>query len=136
MSTNNNASYYEQDYQTSIEKVILAEDIKFKTIDDVKGKFYFPVMTPTNDTSSNPNIRSNGPRKTSNYVTLNIPGYMLIQFMMSNIKTIEAVDGKVITMTFDSEEFVIPKGTTFLASFIGGEFFLDKTCIIGLLTSE
>ena len=39
MSKNNTANYYEQDFQTSIEKAILAEDLYFTTIDNIQGKF-------------------------------------------------------------------------------------------------
>ena len=49
MSKNNTANYYEQDFQTSIEKAILAEDLYFTTIDNIQGKFYLPVMMPTSD---------------------------------------------------------------------------------------
>ena len=143
MSKNNTANYYEQDFQTSIEKAILAEDLYFTTIDNIQGKFYLPVMMPTSDID-NPVTKSNAPLKTSNYITLNIPGYMLFQFMMSSITTVQVdstaqkvsgENGNKFVITFGDKKFKIPKGTVFLASFLGGEFTIEKTCIVGLLTT-
>ena len=144
MSKNNTANYYEQDFQTSIEKAILAEDLYFTTIDNIQGKFYLPVMMPTSDID-NPVTKSNAPQKTSNYITLNIPGYMLFQFMIGSITSLQvdktnlSVSGKngsKMTLMFGATKFKIPKGTVFLASFLGGEFTIEKTCIVGLLTTE
>ena len=89
MSKNNNtANYYEQDFQTSIEKAILAEDLYFNTIDNIQGKFYLPVMMPTSNIDK-PVIKSNAPQKTSNYIKLNIPGYILLQFMIGSITSLQ-----------------------------------------------
>lgn len=144
MSKNNTANYYEQDFQTSIEKAILAEDLYFTTIDNIQGKFYLPVMMPTSDIDK-PVIKSNAPQKTSNYITLNIPGYMLFQFMMSSVTTLQVsstaekvsgVNGNKLVLTFGGTKFKVPKGTVFLVGFLGGEFTIEKTCIVGLLTTE
>ena len=144
MSKNNTANYYEQDFQTSIEKAILAEDLYFNTIDNIQGKFYLPVMMPTSDIDK-PVIKSNAPQKTSNYITLNIPGYMLFQFMIGSITSLQvdgttsSVSGKngsKMALMFGTNKFKIPKGTVFLVSFLGGEFTIEKTCIVGLLTTE
>ena len=122
MSKNNTANYYEQDFQTSIEKAILAEDLYFTTIDNIQGKFYLPVMMPTSDIDK-PVIKSNAPQKTSNYITLNIPGYMLFQFMIGSITSLQvdktnlSVSGKngsKMTLMFGATEFKIPKGRVFL----------------------
>ena len=143
MSKNNTANYYEQDFQTSIEKAILAEDLYFTTIDNIQGKFYLPVMMPTSNIDK-PVIKSNAPQKTSNYITLNIPGYMLFQFMMSSVTTLQVnsttekvsgENGNKLVLTFGGTSFKVPKGTVFLASFLGGEFTIEKTCIVGLLTT-
>ena len=144
MSKNNNtANYYEQDFQTSIEKAILAEDLYFTTIDNIQGKFYLPVMMPTSDIDK-PVIKSNAPQKTSNYITLNIPGYMLFQFMIGSITSLQvdgttsSVSGKngsKMALMFGTNKFKIPKGTVFLVGFLGGEFTIEKTCIVGLLTT-
>lgn len=148
MSNNYNgsiSSYYEQDNHCGIEKAILAEEVKFSTIDNVQGKFFLPIMTPTNDITSNAKTSTNGARNTSNYITLNIPGYMLFQFMIPTIsgliteKTGEVVKGKngsKLTLLFNSQEFKIPKGTVFLVEFLGGDFTINKTCIVGLLTTK
>ena len=144
MSKNNTANYYEQDFQTSIEKAILAEDLYFTTIDNIQGKFYLPVMMPTSDIDK-PVIKSNAPQKTSNYITLNIPGYMLFQFMIGSITSLQvdgttsSVSGKngsKMALMFGNNKFKIPKGTVFLVGFLGGEFTIEKTCIVGLLTTE
>ena len=144
MSKNNTANYYEQDFQTSIEKAILAEDLYFTTIDNIQGKFYLPVMMPTSDIDK-PVIKSNAPQKTSNYITLNIPGYMLFQFMIGSITSLQvdgttsSVSGKngsKMALMFGTDKFKIPKGTVFLVGFLGGEFTIEKTCIVGLLTTE
>ena len=144
MSKNNTANYYEQDFQTSIEKAILAEDLYFTTIDNIQGKFYLPVMMPTSDIDK-PVIKSNAPQKTSNYIKLNIPGYILLQFMIGSITSLQvdktklSVSGKngsKMTLMFKTNKFKIPKGTVFLVGFLGGEFTIEKTCIVGLLTTE
>ena len=143
MSKNNTANYYEQDFQTSIEKAILAEDLYFTTIDNIQGKFYLPVMMPTSDIDK-PVIKSNAPQNTSNYITLNIPGYMLFQFMIGSLTSLQvdvtksSVSGKngsKLALMFGTDKFKIPKGTVFLVGFLGGEFTIEKTCIVGLLTT-
>ena len=143
MSKNNTANYYEQDFQTSIEKAILAEDLYFNTIDNIQGKFYLPVMMPTSNIDK-PVIKSNAPQKTSNYIKLNIPGYILLQFMIGSITSLQVDktnlsvsgrNGSKITLMFRATEFKRPKGTVFLVGFLGGEFTIEKTCIVGLLTT-
>ena len=137
-------SFYEEDFQPSLERAILAEDVTFSSIENVQGKFYIPVMTPTADTSS-PRMNSNGRIKTSNYVFLNIPGYILIQFMIGTVSTltiektnmnVKAENGNPQALTFGKVPFTIPKGTVFIAGFLGGEFTIEKTCIVGLLTVD
>ena len=144
MSKNNTANYYEQDFQTSIEKAILAEDLYFTTIDNIQGKFYLPVMMPTSNIDK-PVIKSNAPQKTSNYIKLNIPGYILLQFMIGSITSLQVDktnlsisgrNGSKMTLMIGDTEFKIPKGTVFLVGFLGGEFTIEKTCIVGLLTTE
>ncbi len=140
------SSYYEQNNQCGIEKAILAEDVKFTTIDNVQGKFFLPVMTPTADVSAKAKVSTNGARTTANYVTLNIPGYMLFQFMVPSVSQIQTKKTKdqvigtknsyKLTLLFGKDSFTIPKGTVFLVEFIGGDFTIDKTCIVGLLTTS
>ena len=127
MSNNNFSSYYEQDSQTSIEKAILAESINFNTIDNIQGKFFLPVMTPSLDITQAAKTQTNGRLNTANYIYLNIPGYILLQFMKP---------------TLSEEGFLkcqsgfIPKNTVFLVEFLGGRFSIDKTCIVGILTKD
>ena len=101
-------------------------------------------MMPTSDID-NPVTKSNAPLKTSNYITLNIPGYMLFQFMIGSITSLQvdgttsSVSGKngsKMALMFGTNKFKIPKGTVFLVGFLGGEFTIEKTCIVGLLTTE
>jgi hypothetical protein len=147
MSDRSYKGYYETTYQTSIEKAILAEDIEFSSISNVKGKFFLPVMTPELDLTE-AKVQMNGTRETSNFIYLNIPAYLLFQFMIPSIESVsgnlsikntnlEVVDEiNNLTLTFKSNKFTIPKGTTFLVEFLGGNFTIDKTCIIGLLTTD
>ena len=140
-NTNTTTNYYEQESQTSIEKAVLAEDVYFSSLDNVEGKFYLSVMMPTGDTSK-PKTKKEGKYKTSNFVKLNIPGYLLLPFMMGKVSKlkVEEPDDTVIgdegnlSLTFSSKKFRIPKNTVFLACFLGGEFTIEKTCIVGLLT--
>ena len=110
MSKNNTANYYEQDFQTSIEKAILAEDLYFTTIDNIQGKFYLPVMMPTSDIDK-PVIKSNAPQKTSNYITLNIPGYMLFQFMIGSITSLQVDKTKLSVSGKNGSKMTLMFGT-------------------------
>ena len=100
-------------------------------------------MMPTSNIDK-PVIKSNAPQKTSNYIKLNIPGYILLQFMIGSITSLQVDktnlsiscrNGSKMTLMFGATEFKIPKGTVFLVGFLGGEFTIEKTCIVGLLTT-
>jgi hypothetical protein len=134
MSKNNNP--YEQSIFSTIERAILAEDVKFTKIKNLIGKFYIKVMTPTVDTT-NVTLRSAKNITNKNYITLVIPAYMLLPFMKPTIETItymksEKASAKKTIMSFKTTTFTIPKGTKFLVEALGGEVEADKFHIIGL----
>lgn len=147
-------SFYEQSSFNSIEKVILAEDIKFTEVKDITAKFYVPVMTPTENMNKARN-RTTDSYSMSNYINLKIPAYLLLSFMSPKIETIEhdpkicssecgfakeqkhkGTKGNKYFLTFEKNSFTIPKGTTFLIAFLGGYLAIDKTYIIGLIPKE
>lgn len=92
---------------------------------NMKGKFYLPILTPlvdktdtSNRTGKSPSIKGSGRESlstsnysTSNYLTLTIPKYIVLQFRSK-----------------------IPKGTEFLIAIQGGEIKLDRIRIVGLYT--
>ena len=49
--------------------------------------------------------------------------------------SISGRNGSKMTLMFGATKFKIPKGTVFLVGFLGGEFTIEKTCIVGLLTT-
>lgn len=109
-STSNN--YYENKVHDATERVVLAQDIKIVTYKDLKGKFYFPVLTPLLSKTKPyrrkkvaPSTKYQKSKKLkpkayyeSNYVVLTIPKSLVLLFTKK-----------------------IPKGTEFTASFVGGE---------------
>ena len=69
---------------------------------------------------------------------------MLFQFMIGSITSLQvdvtksSVSGKngsKLALMFGATEFEIPRGTVFLVGFLGGECTIEKTCIVGLLTT-
>ena len=129
------SNFYSQSQYATIERAILAEDLVFTEMKDTKGKFYLKILTPTVDTKAI-NIKATKAGVTSNYVNLVIPGYMLLEFMNPLIKTIKTqVNGKTTSyncITFKKTEFTIPKDTSFLVGFLGGDIKLEKANIIGV----
>lgn len=142
-----NNNFYEEGKISSIERVVLAEDIRlpeiskypltlknledkgeyklaFNEYTDVKGKFYLNIMTPLIDKGSVGEKNNSSPStkghkgnlatnkyKSSNYITLIIPKYIVLNFTG-----------------------VIPKGTEFLIGSVGSSIDLSKIRIIGLYT--
>lgn len=141
MSKSNNP--YEQTTFSTIERAILAEDVKFTKVKNLKGKFYLKVMTPTVDTTVI-SLRSTKAITNKNYITLIIPAYMLLSFMKPTIENVSFTQGtgssaktvKKIMMTFKNTTFTIPKGTKFLVEALGGEVEADRFHIVGLEISE
>lgn len=93
--------------------------------EDMSGKFSIPIITPLSDNEGDPkdssagvnttrNIINNGnfqvsTYKESNYITLNIPKYILLNFLSK-----------------------IPKGTKFIVGFIGGSTDIEDIRVIGV----
>lgn len=150
-------NYYE-DFKISMERVILAEDIQISgEPKPVTGKFFFPALTPSagggspsNNTKIAPstnNIEGSsltvGQYSSSNYITLEIPIYMQLDFGFST---------KFITDSYYLDEpkrhyypnhhhevkevkfrpFKIPKGTEFIVGGLIGSTKFEHLKIIGI----
>lgn len=135
-------NYYEQETIGTIEKAELAEDVVAEGFTEVKGKFFIKVMTPSVDTSEPSKSVENG-IESSNYVELLIPPYMLLAFANVQFDTIDhtpndgeydhkAASGNGVFLTAGSKEIRIPKGTVFLAEFLGGNLEIGAACIVGI----
>lgn len=128
-------SFYEKNYVTSIEQAVLAEDVKFSSIQNIEGKFFIKVLTPMVD-SSKLTTRSKAGITSSNYITLTIPAYMLLHFMNLQVSTIKIEDSTKNVLSWEkpdkSNQFVIPKGTIFFVEFLGGLDDADKCYIVGI----
>lgn len=116
------------------ERVILAEDLNLPDPDndgynplsdftDLNGKFYLPILTPLLDnditydkhtTKPNSDTLITSEYVSSNYITLVIPKYILLQF---------------------AYETIIPAGTEFILTSIGGQMKIDYYRIIGVYTT-
>lgn len=133
--------FYEEQIMKYSEVAILMEDIKLPklpTIDDIIenrvnlfraeqlytdqiGKFCIPILFPLETTPKDvsvpaPNISTVSDTKlntesykTSNYIEINIPKYILLNFLD-----------------------VVPMGTKFIVTFIGGSYEIDDIRIIGV----
>ena len=93
--------------------------------EDMEGKFSVPIITPLGDNTGEPvddiagaasarNIMNEGALQVStyqesNYVTLNIPKYILLNFLE-----------------------IVPKGTRFIVAFIGGSTNIGDIRVIGV----
>jgi hypothetical protein len=137
-------SFYEKSEFASVEKAVLLEDIKFKfpfngSVEDedgeefkgIKGKFCISALTPEAKTDE-ASEKSRGTVNTSNYVLLAVPKYLLYNFIDFSYKYITIDDEKYGPFLVGPKSCVIPKGTSFLVEFLGGELKLDKISIIGL----
>ena len=97
---------YEQHIYNTMERIILAEDVKFSEVKDIEGKFYVKVMTPTVDTTdlSTRNVKG---YSSKNYITLKIPAYLLWSFMFPKVSKVSLGkgDGSQILMTFNTTNF-------------------------------
>lgn len=132
-------NYYEQDVVSTLEKILLAENVTIKALDKaIKAKFYMPVIQPTTkrfDAYGKVVKASTSVVKgslTSNYIELLIPPTLLLPFMKPAIKqaTIAKL-GKVNLITVGAG--VIPAGTEFIVEYLGGEKKLDKITIVGVI---
>lgn len=80
-------NYYDSIYEGqaySVEQAILAEDLSFTKIENIDGKFFVKVLTPI-VASNDINTKSKAGLTSTNYITINIPAYILLQF--ANIST-------------------------------------------------
>lgn len=128
-------SFYDKSYVTSIEQAVLAEDVKFSSVQNIEGKFFIKVLTPMVD-STKLTTRSKAGITSSNYITLTIPAYMLLHFMNLQVSTVKDGDSTKNVLSWNkpnkSNQFVIPKGTIFFVEFLGGLVDADKTYIVGI----
>lgn len=127
-------SFYDRPELKYSERVILAEDLELpdpsldgynplSDFTDMNAKFYLPIMTPLLDTDITYDKHSQKPNSdtlitsefvSSNYITLVIPKYILLQF---------------------AYEIIIPAGTEFIVTSIGGQMKIDYYRIIGVYTT-
>jgi hypothetical protein len=94
---------------------------------DMNAKFFLPIMTPLVDTDnardstkSSPSLNGNkgdslksSSYNSTNYITLVIPKYILLNFVS-----------------------VVPKGTVFVVGSVGGKLNIDEMKIIGLYSTS
>lgn len=128
MSLNNN-NYYNANSFPSIERAIVAEDIRFSNINaPIIGKFFIKVLTPGIDTSEPMERNINGVIQT-NYFTLAIPPFLVLQYMNPHVSKI---NDKEFSLSFNlkDEEFIIPAGSVFFVEFLGGDIRLEKIIIV------
>ena len=142
MSVNTNSNnYYEsdpnKDYNT-LEKVILAEAVSFSSASSpIKGKFFYSVMTPENDSTDPQKSTDAMGNQTTNYVELMIPASLLVMFMSPYVKRLKDGDGAEHNyMLCPSTGFTIPKDTVLVAELIGGKLELEKLTIVGVCVEE
>ena len=143
-------NYYDGNNMQAIEKAELAEDITFKSFEEVvEGKFFIKIMTPGNKIGyDEPKIVNRGGFKQSNFVTLKIPASVLLNCTKPTIRTLY-IDAngvvninngrpiRLLTMDFEnakSTSYTIPKGTEFLVECISGSTTISDYRIVG--TSE
>ena len=130
----NNENFYESGSFPYIEKVELAEDIVFDIISNITAKFYFKLMSPTQDTTELIDKKENGYTKT-NYIYLTIPAYILLTFV-DPMPIIYNADNNINLLSFTKKQYTIKKGTQFLVEFVGGYGLLDYLNIIGVSLSD
>lgn len=121
-------NYYD-DQQITLERVILAKKITVEKYRATFGKFYFPILTPTvkkdeaqETVTKPPNISSHkGAKldvkkyKVCNFIKLEIPKYIMMNFNVGSSGKIE-----------------VPKGTEFLVTSLDKSIDYTKLRIIGL----
>lgn len=132
--SSNNENFYEASSFPCIEKVELAEDIQFNTISNITAKFYFKLMSPTQDTSELIERKMDGYEKT-NYIYLTIPAYLLLSFVGPlPIIYDPALNTQVLCSS--KKSYTIKKGTQFLVEFVGGHAELEYINIVGVAFEE
>lgn len=121
-------NYYD-DQQITFERVILAKKIKVDKYRATNGKFFFPILTPTMKQEDVTEVSTKAPNiskhkgtkldvrkyKTVNYINLEIPRYIMMNFEVGESGKIE-----------------VPKGTQFLVTSLDKSVDYSKLRIIGL----
>lgn len=128
------SNYYEDQQISTPEIAVLAEDIvlpeitgnstnPFYLYKDILGKFFLPIMTPMLDKNNIKETQKSSPStkghkgnllivescKSTNYISLYIPKYILLNFVNK-----------------------VPKGTEFIIASIGGSIEIEDMRIIGI----
>lgn len=143
---NNYTGYYEQTSFGTIEQVTLAEELVFQTFEDIQGKFFYQMITPSvNANTSSPRETSKASITTANYINLTIPMSVLISIVKPQVLTCGR-DPKtgclkpglrgynlLYTKSLEEDGYVIPKGTKFLVEMLGGKMKLEESRIIGIV---
>lgn len=132
-SAMNEMNYYENanDSIKTIERAILAETISFNSLESINGKFFIPSIMPSLEMDNATDKKTNELTK-SNYLELSIPGYILTMFMNPKLIPVNNMENIKFILGFDSNEFVIPKGTEFLIEFVGGLVDSELISVIGI----
>lgn len=154
-STVNEMNYYEQEDVQTIEKAVLAEDLKFNKLEAVEGKFFIPSTTPSIDTEELSSKKTSKYTE-SNFVEIVIPPHLLLMFMKPQIIPLEdfvkqlnhdpktcgdgcnelnhkMVGSKIKSILgFEQDNWVVPKGTEFLIEFLGGHMEIEHIALIGI----
>lgn len=132
-------NFYESESFPEIEKVIAAEDIIIgNNLGDLRGKFFFPVMSPgfsiKEEKSTHKQAPTTGNQKGQklspkdyyevNYIIIKIPKQFVLYFLIEEYWS-EAY-----------QSYYIPKGKIFTISMIGGEAKLDKIEITGVSAAD
>ena len=116
-------SVYDTREFNTLERVILLEDIHFSEPTNLVGKFSVGFLTPL-EKQTGVNTSKIGKITSINYTELVIPAYITYQFMTPALFDICKYH-KLYSMVFNTNKFVIPKGTSFLVLLLGGE--IDKS---------
>lgn len=129
----NNESYY-QDQELYMEKAKLVERIVLDDYKTTTGKFFIQILTPTFSKSNIVDKKMSAPKiskhkgakldvkpyRQTNYVYLEIPKYIVLNFDKVKIDGVEKV--------------VIPKGTNFLITSLNKSIEYEDIRIIGIWT--
>ena len=142
-SDRNPENFYENNIFNSVETAELAEDLECSSVNlisGIQGKFYINLLTPTQKTDKLKSRQLGTESTVTNYLMLNIPGYLVMPFANLSIETLYS-QGKVINesngdpinvLTVKDQSFTIPKGTKFLFCFFGGQLEYHRIKIIGI----
>lgn len=149
VNTNSKSNFYEQTSFPTAEIAVLGEEIIIKdpeavltSVENVKGKFFVNIMTPTIK-KEEPKISIINGMKSANYIELIIPTYIIFNFCNPAIQKLYIrEDGMVNTkrgkkkifafIANNEEEIKIPQYTKFIIEFQGGAATVENCRIVGL----